>query len=437
MRSIFKPILGLCLVTSTVFFSCKKNIDNADGEPVSSSRNGDTIVHKLNISGQANIVKEINNEFFYADDIILNKEQFNALKRLTLSGLATVERATIVQNFLKTWPGGKVYYQYPTTDGLTTAQHNSFKATINTALARLTDSTGIQFILRSTQPEYMQFKKHTGNNSPLGWTANQVNTVNMASYTSVGITMHEVMHSLGVMHEQCRPDRNSYVIVDVTKVVAASAFNYNIYADYAGHGPFDFNSVMLYSSWDFANNTTNAPMTKLDGSTFTGQRSYLSTGDARGLRALYFPVVASGIYRISPSYLSTKSVDITGGATANGTDIILYANSTGNNQRFRIRKLADHSYQFKSVLDTTKVLTVEGASTTSGAQVEISTNTSSNAQKFNLYNMGNDGFSFAPRHATTLRLAVKDGSSADLAKIVVVTANTASAAQKFKLTKLN
>ncbi|NQX40815.1 RICIN domain-containing protein [Pedobacter steynii] len=433
---MFKPILGLCLV-ATVLFSCKKNIGNADADPTTSGKSGDTVVHKLSINGHVNIVKEINDEFFYADDIILNKQQFNALKKLSLSGLSSVERATTVQNFLSTWPGAKVYYQYPTTDGLTTAQHNSFKATIDLALDRLTDSTGIQFIQRTTQPEYMQFKKSTGNNSPLGWFPGRVNTVNMFNYTHLGITMHEVMHSLGVMHEQCRPDRNSYVIVDISKVSSGNAHNYNIFSDYAGQGPFDFNSVMLYSSTSFAIDVNDPPMTRLDGTTFTGQRANISTGDAAGLRSLYFPAASEGIYRISPAYLSTKSIDITGASTTNGTDIILYANSTGNNQRFRIRKLADHSYQFKSVLDTTKVLTVEGASTVSGAQVEISTNTNGNSQKFNLYNRGNDGFSFAPKHATSLRLAVKDGSSADLAKIVVVTANTASAAQRFKLTKLN
>lgn len=436
MKFFLKPILGLCLITG-LFFSCKKNVQNTEEQNISSSRQGDTIIHRLNINGSINIVKEFNNEFFYAHDILLSKEQFNSLKKMTLSNLSTVERSTIVQDFLSTWPNATVYYSYPDATTMTAAQYTSFVATIDAALTKITDSTNIQFVQRTTQTEYMKFVKSSStNSSPLGWQKNRVNTVNLYNYTHVGITMHEVLHSLGVMHEQCRPDRDQYIIVDTSRVTDGAEHNFNKYTNYAGHGPFDFNSIMIYSSGDFAKNAALPPMTKLDGTTFTKQRNGLSPGDVNGLKSLYFPTVANGTYRISPVYLTSKSIDITGSSTADGTNVILYTNGTGNNQKFSFRKVDNGYYQIKSLLDTNKVLTVRSASTVSGTQVELRTNAGSTSQKFKLYNRGNDGFSFAPMHATSLRLEVLGAGTANLTSIVVSTSNTSSQAQRFNLTKL-
>lgn len=436
MKSFLKPLLGLCLITG-LLYSCKKNVQNTEEPTVNSSRNGDTIIHKLNINGNLNIVKEINNEFFYAHDILLSKEQFNSLKKMTLSNLSTIERSTIVQDFLSTWPAAKVYYSYPDATLMTAAQYNSFVATINSALTKITDSTNIQFVQRTTQTEYLQFVKHaSSNNSPLGWQKNRVNNVNLYNYNHVGITIHEVLHSLGVMHEQCRPDRDQYIIVDTSRVTDGAEHNFNKYTNYAGHGPFDFNSIMIYSSGDFAKDAALPPMTKLDGTTFTKQRAGLSSGDINGLKSLYFPTVSNGTYRISPVYLTSKSVDVTGSSTTDGTTIILYTNGTGTNQKFNFRKVDNGYYQIKSLLDTTKVLTVKNASTTSGTQVELRTNASTSSQKFKLYNRGNDGFSFAPVNALSLRLEVLGAGTANLTSIVVSTSNTSSEAQRFNLTKL-
>ena len=89
------------------------------------------------------------------------------------------------------------------------------------------------------------------------------------------------------------PDRDQYIIVDVNKAVEGSRHNFNLYNDYAGHGAFDFGSVMMYQSTDFAIDSSQPVMTKLDGSTFTKQRTGLSAGDYAGINHLYGPVNAT------------------------------------------------------------------------------------------------------------------------------------------------
>jgi len=435
MKSFLKALMALLVVTS--FYACKKDIETTDplqNDAISSIKKGDSTIHKLVVDGRTNHVVEVNGTYYYADDIILSKEQFNTLKKLT-SNLSTQERATIAQDFSATWPGATVYYQYPDITTMTAAQHSSYVATLNTAFKNLNDATGIRFIERTTQPEYIRFVKSGGNSSPLGWRKNGVNTINLYNYNMVGIVMHEIMHSLGVMHEQCRPDRDLYVKVDVSRVIAGYEHNYNIFPTYAGHGPFDFQSVMLYDSWGFAKDRNLPPMTKLDGSTFNSQRAGISAGDIAGLKSLYFPADVNGIYRITPVYVSTKSLDIYGGNPADGTRLIIWPSHSNNNQKFVFRKDVHGYYQIKSLLDTNKVLTVRDAATASGTIVEFRTSANAENQKFKLYNRGNEGFSFAPKHAPGLRMEVSGGGTANSTNIVVGTSSTTSQAQRFNLTR--
>lgn len=82
--------------------------DPLQNDAISSIRKGDSTIHKLVVDGRTNHVVEVNGTYYYADDIILSKEQFNTLKKMT-SSLSTQERATIAQDFSATWPGATVY----------------------------------------------------------------------------------------------------------------------------------------------------------------------------------------------------------------------------------------------------------------------------------------------------------------------------------------
>ena len=42
---------------------------------------------------------------------------------------------------------------------------------------------------------------------------------------STGTVQHEFMHALGFIHEQSRPDRDDYVTVDFTNILAGNLYN--------------------------------------------------------------------------------------------------------------------------------------------------------------------------------------------------------------------
>ncbi|WDF67441.1 M12 family metallopeptidase [Sphingobacterium oryzagri] len=274
-----------------VSISCKQAIyEAAEDEHAnysSTSLAGDTTVHKLLINGEHTYINEIGGIYYFAEDLTITDEQFGKLLQLTNTSLNTTERATITTSLTSVWPNNTVYYSLPAQGSLNAATYQTFLQNIQNAFNLITAETSMQFVQRTNQPEYIQFFHSTGNNSPLGWSRNRVNRVNIYNWNSPAIIAHEVMHSMGIHHEQCRPDRNNYIIVDVTKAQSGTSINFNIAAGYAGNGTFDFNSVMMYSSTDFAINPSQPVMTRLDGSTFTKQRSYLSTGDYAGINALY------------------------------------------------------------------------------------------------------------------------------------------------------
>ncbi|WMC08862.1 MAG: hypothetical protein PQ275_34810 [Elizabethkingia anophelis] len=403
-----------------------------------------TTIHKLLINGAYTYVNEVNGEYFYADDITITAEQFNQLKRMANPDISTVERSTIVSSFIKTWPNATVYYTLPSQGSLSTQAYNTFLTNINKAFDMISSKTNVKFIQRTNQTEYITFTYSTGNSSPLGWVKNRVNGIKIYNTTYPAIIAHEIMHSMGIMHEQCRPDRDQYIIVDTNRAQEGSRHNFNLYNDYAGHGEFDFGSVMMYKSTDFAIDPNLPVMTKLDGSTFGKQRDGLSAGDYAGINHLYGPVnstsATNGTYTLTTSLAGDKNVDITGSSTADGTDVILYSATTGNNQKFIFRK-SDHGYfTIKSILDSTKVLTVRNNGTANGTAVELRTNADTDSQKWLLFNLGNEGFGFAPKNAPSLRLEVKDGLTTNLTPIVIGSTDQTLqpyTKQRFKLTKVN
>ncbi|MDR6546904.1 hypothetical protein J2810_002973 [Chryseobacterium rhizosphaerae] len=435
-------VLSGCLVLA--MNSCRSDTENASIDHTTSKLNGTTI-HKLSINGNYTYVNEVNGEYFYADDITITSEQFNKLKMQANSELSTMEKSTIVSSFIKTWPNATVYYTLPSQGSLSTQNYNTFLTNINKAFEMISSQTSVQFIQRTNQTEYITFTYSTStNSSPLGWGKNTVNGIKIYNITYPAIIAHEVMHSMGIMHEQCRPDRDQYIIVDVNRAIEGSRHNFNLYNDYAGNGEFDFGSVMMYQSTDFAIDTSKPVMTKLDGSTFTKQRTALSAGDYAGINHLYGPVNATsainGTYTLTTSLASDKNLDISGSTITDGVNIILNSASTGNNQKFTFTK-SDHGYYIiKSSVDPTKVLTVKNSGTLNGTAVELRTNSNTDSQKWLLFNLGNNGFGFAPKNAPALRLEVKDGLTTNLTPIVIGSTDTTVqpyTKQRFKLTKVN
>ncbi len=145
----------------------------------------------------------------------------------------------------------------------------------------------------------------SANSSPVGMRGGQqgINIVSWTGASSKFIIVHELMHTLGIIHEQSRSDRDTFVDVttfcgNVTGGCMSATYlnNFPKQNDANIYGPYDFDSVMHYGQCDFSTNmncpaggitiSVNAPFTA-QWQTAIGQRDHLSYLDGVTLTQLY------------------------------------------------------------------------------------------------------------------------------------------------------
>ena len=176
------------------------------------------------------------------------------------------------------------------------------KSIIQAALRHWEANTNVRFYNATGEPTrdetynidypYIYFCNGTGNDSYVGRIGGK-QVLHLAPYQTMGIAAHEIGHAIGLYHEQSRHDRDNYVTINLNNVQSNARGNFDkITSNYYNMGGFDFSSIMLYSSYDFAIDSSKPTMTKKDGSTFIGQRSGLSDGDRRFPNYFYLPYIA-------------------------------------------------------------------------------------------------------------------------------------------------
>jgi len=108
-----------------------------------------------------------------------------------------------------------------------------------------------------------------------------------------GSMVHELLHSLGMGHEQTRSDRGAYVQVHWENIpTEAMKFQYQVNPDSylgsvsGGNLAYDYDSIMHYPA-DKAMNTLPLAGAKGAHDSQIGQRQHLSTGDVMQLRSMY------------------------------------------------------------------------------------------------------------------------------------------------------
>lgn len=159
---------------------------------------------------------------------------------------------------------------------------------ITGAMAILSEVSGIEFVPKTdAHKDYIYFKhKEKVVCASYVGRAGGKQSVLLHPRCGRGVVIHEVMHALGFYHEQSRWDRNKHIKVKWFNISFPQWFNF-FRAPFAKmHGQFDFNSIMLYSSFSFSRNK-KPTIVKRDGSTFGTNRSRPSIGDVAAIAKLY------------------------------------------------------------------------------------------------------------------------------------------------------
>lgn len=176
---------------------------------------------------------------------------------------------------------------------MTISMPPAYRSTAAQAMSTISAHSGVTFVNAwnySDYDDYIAFQySSSGNNSYVGRQGGG-QPINIHN-NHKGIIIHEIMHALGFFHEHSRANRDSYISINWSNIRPENEYSFYQYTSGVDLGGFDFESIMLYSSYiydpTFVYDTSIPVMRKLDNTTFTGQRDSLSTGDINGLVSIY------------------------------------------------------------------------------------------------------------------------------------------------------
>ena len=187
------------------------------------------------------------------------------------------------------WPKVGSVYQIPYTidpaSGDLTNLNNAITS-FNSTFAGI-----IQLVSYNGQTNYIDFNFDSSNTSGVceafeGMVGGE-QVVGGSGSCTVATILHEMGHTVGVWHEQSRPDRATYVNVNYGAVIKASRSNFDIISDNEQElSPYDYASVMEYPAFSFSRNGEPCIETIPAGMPLSNPNGY-SAADIDGIDRLY------------------------------------------------------------------------------------------------------------------------------------------------------
>ncbi|MEM9952454.1 MAG: M12 family metallopeptidase [Chloroflexota bacterium] len=213
---------------------------------------------------------EANGYAIYQGDIILSSQPQEF-------GLGIVPRSSYM------WPDGLVAFQIDS--------NLAAKDRVYDAVAYWEEHTQIRFVERTDEnadeyPNYIRFVTSTGCASYVGMQGGGQRLF-LSPRCSLGNTIHEIGHALGLWHEHSRNDRDEYVDVRFENIYRGYEHNFQIQSDNGEDlGEYDYGSIMHYPSWAFSKNGEDT-IIPLQSDVEIGQRTHLSEGDLEAIAEMY------------------------------------------------------------------------------------------------------------------------------------------------------
>jgi hypothetical protein len=139
---------------------------------------------------------------------------------------------------------------------------------------------------------YFKIQYGNGCSAHVGYMTNQqsVMTLQQNGCFSSQTIQHELLHIVGFQHEQCRPDRDTYLQVNLANVNANMHHNFNKYvwgSSVLNQGTkYDYGSIMHYGTNSFSNNGKPTLVPRTAGVSI-GTAKKLSPIDIAEVRNLY------------------------------------------------------------------------------------------------------------------------------------------------------
>ena len=151
---------------------------------------------------------------------------------------------------------------------------------------------GVACIERTSEPAYVRVTKDDdGCYAKVGMGTAGPQTLNLGTGCWRQATIvHELGHTLGLIHEHQRSDRDTYVTVHLSEVEADAESNFTRVVTSRLWTPYDFGSIMHYGRYAFSKSGSETITPKPEYATQAasmGQRSAASTSDVATMTTIY------------------------------------------------------------------------------------------------------------------------------------------------------
>lgn len=234
-------------------------------------------------AGQKITVEEIYGDFIYEGDIMFPPDMLSAKPtKLVYEQGEIPDNQKSVGRTLAKWPNNTVYYSIDS--------NLPDQARVWDAIKHWESNTSVKFVQRTTQSNYIYFTPGSGCSSYVGMIGGKQN-INLATNCTTGTTIHEIGHAMGLWHEQSRVGRDSDIKIHWENIRTGYEHNFKTYADMGFDGKeftsnLDFMSIMMYPPYAFSRNR-EPTISRADGSSYSVQRTSLSSGDKEGINTMY------------------------------------------------------------------------------------------------------------------------------------------------------
>ncbi len=211
-------------------------------------------------------------------------------ERNVLAKVDSLSKATGIQGSSFRWQNNTVPFVIEVADAWQ-------RQDILDAMAHFEERTHVRFIPRTLENDHVAFVNETDVcRSFVGRQGGRQEIEIDRFGCDFGRIAHEIGHALGLWHEHQRADRDNSVIVHWNNIETSPDARPNFYIRNGfWRGPFDFDSIMNYGSFDFSHNDLPT-LTRLDGSTWDANRTALTWNDASGIGDMYRHVRARITY---------------------------------------------------------------------------------------------------------------------------------------------
>lgn len=172
---------------------------------------------------------------------------------------------------------------------------------VTTAMRAWEAVTYIRFIPRTNEADYARFVDGSGCSSAVGRITGSQEVV-LNSGCTVGNTIHEIGHLIGLWHEQSRLDRDNFVEIRLANVTPGKEHNFDTIAGQKASSDvygYNFGSIMHYTLTAFAIDASKPTIVVRPGvvvppGTVIGQRTALSQGDIDAVNLIYCGILGVG-----------------------------------------------------------------------------------------------------------------------------------------------